>query len=63
MKLIDLLCMIDDNCNVVVVDIFSAELCRYDGRDAIDEMYNNYDIVSIYHQADGLYVSVDCFKY
>ena len=63
MKLIDLLCMIDDNCNVVVVDIFNAELCRYDGRDAIDEMYNNYDILSIYHQADGIYVSIDCFKY
>lgn len=63
MKLIDFLSVVDDNCNVVVVDIFSAELCRYDGRDAIDEMYNNYDILSIYHQADGIYVAIDCFKY
>ena len=63
MKLIDFLSVVDDNSDVVVVDIFSAELCRYDGRDAIDEMYNNYDILSIYHQTDGIYVSVDCFKY
>ena len=63
MKLIDLLCVVDDNCNVVVVDIFSAELCRYDGRDSIDAIYNNCDILNIYHQADGIYVSIDCFKY
>ena len=59
MKLIDLLCVVDDNCNVVVVDIFNAELCRYDG----DEMYNDYDILNIYHKLDGIYVSIDCFKY
>ena len=63
MKLIDLLCVVDDNCNVVVVDIFNAELCRYDGKNSIDEMYNNYDILNIYHQADGIYVVIDCFKY
>lgn len=63
MKLIDFLSMVDDNSNVVVVDIFSAELCRYDGKDSIDEMYNDYDILNIYHKLDGIYVSIDCFKY
>lgn len=63
MKLIDFLSMVDDNSNVVVVDILSAELSRYDGKDSIDEMYNDYDILNIYHKLDGIYVSIDYFKY
>ena len=63
MKLIDFLSVVDDNSDVVVVDIFNSELCRYDGKNSIDEMYNNYDILNIYHKSDGIYVSIDCFKY
>lgn len=59
MKLIDLLCVVDENSNIVVVDTLDNELSRYDGKNSIDEMYNNYDIVSISHKTDAISVMID----
>ena len=59
MKLIDLLCVVDENSNIVVVDTLDNELSIYDGKNSIDEMYNNYDIVSISHKTDAISVMID----
>lgn len=46
MKLIDLLCMIN-------------ELSRYDSKNSIDYMYNDCDIVTIYHQQDAIVIMIN----
>lgn len=45
MILKDMLNRIDDNTDVVVFDNNGKELCRYDGRDSIDESLNDYEII------------------
>lgn len=41
----DMLNRIDDNTVAVVFDSKGKELCRYDGRNSIDESLNDYDII------------------
>ena len=41
----DMLNRIDDNTDVMVFDSNGKELCRYDGRDSIDESLNDFDII------------------
>lgn len=45
MILKDMLNRIDDNTDVVVLDSNGKELCRYDGRDSINESLNDFDII------------------
>ena len=64
MKLIDLLCVIDDSAMVdgsamVVVDTLNNELSRYDSKNSIDYMYNDCDIVTIYHKQDAIVIMIN----
>ena len=65
MKLIDLLSVIDDSAMVdgsamvVVVDSLNNELSRYDSKNSIDYMYNDCDIVTIYHQQDAIVIMIN----
>lgn len=41
----DMLNRIDDNTDVIVFDSNGKELCRYDGRNSIDESLNDFEII------------------
>lgn len=45
MILKDMLNRIDDNTDVIVFDSNGNKLCRYDGRDSIDESLNDFEII------------------
>lgn len=45
--LIDFLQTIADNYNVVIVDTMENVVSVYDGKDSIDEKYNNMDVLRI----------------
>lgn len=46
MKLIDLLLKADENKNYYVFDENGRELARYDGKNSIEEVYNNCEVVA-----------------
>lgn len=54
MKLIDLLCIIDENCNVIVWK--DEEVYTYDGRDALPEELNNDEVVSVSHSTEAIVI-------
>lgn len=41
----DMLNRIDDSTDVIVLDSKGKELCRYDGRDSIDESLNDFEVI------------------
>ena len=45
--LIEFLQTIADNYNVVIVDTAENIVSVYDGKDSIDEKYNNYEVLRI----------------
>ena len=48
MKVIDVLSVLGDNIHVVIIDSVSGEIVStYDGRNSIDESYNNDTVVRI----------------
>lgn len=59
MQLIDLLAVINDNQFVVVTDSEDKEIARYDGRDSIDDIYNNKEVISVsaYPETMGVIVA------
>ena len=63
MTLIELLENINDNMTVIVNDTETQkELCRYDGRDAIDEQYNECTVFDIVASAENeLTIDIDTF--
>lgn len=56
MKLIDLLCAIDDVCNVIVWK--GEESYIYDGRDAIPEELNNDEVKEVAHSPEAIIICV-----
>lgn len=57
MKLQDLLEVIYDSEKVKVLNSEGVELCRYDGKEGIEEEYNQCEIVGVF-VFDGLCVIV-----
>ena len=57
MKLIDLLSVTNDN-NLVLVLRGGLEIARYDGRDSIDEEYNNETVLSVYTSGNALCIEI-----
>ena len=47
MRLIDLLQTCSDSTNVSVVDLEENQVCCYDGKDSIDEEYNEWYVVEL----------------
>lgn len=56
MKLIDLLCVIDDFCNVIVWK--GDDVYTYDGRDAIPEELNNDEVTEVTHSSEAIIIFV-----
>ena len=45
MILKDMLNRIDENTNVIIFDNNGIEISRYDGRNSIDEIYNDEEVI------------------
>ena len=59
MKLIDLLSVTNENTNV---DLFSSNnkvLDIYDGKNSIDNIYNDYEVIEINHTRNDLEIVID----
>lgn len=54
MKLIDLLLVIDENCNVIVWK--DEEAYTYNGRDALPEELNDEEVASISHSTEAIVI-------
>ena len=59
MKLIDLLEVTSDNARVKVFDTTYTKVALYDGRNSIDEIYNNYDVVEVWNSNNTLCICID----
>ena len=59
MKLIDLLSVTNENVNVVLFDLNNKVLDVYDGKNSIDNIYNDYDIIEINHTRNDLEIVID----
>lgn len=57
-KLIDLLCTISDNTDVIVCCTDGYEVGRYNGRDSIPTKYNNSGVVEISVKHGYLFVVI-----
>ena len=47
MKLIDLLSVTNENVNVVLFSLNNKVLDIYDGKNSIDNIYNDYEVIEI----------------
>ena len=59
MKLIDLLSVTNENTNVVLFDLNNKVLDIYDGKNSIDDIYNEYEVIEINHTRNDLEVVID----
>ena len=59
MKLIDLLSVTNENTNVILFDSNNKVLDIYDGKNSIDNIYNDYDIIEINHTRNDLEIVID----
>lgn len=48
MKVIDILSIYDENSNLTVVNSDDDWLATYDGKNSIDEKYNDCEVIKIY---------------
>ena len=47
MKLIDLISIVDENYKVEVYDLNGHKIAEYNGKDGIDEKYNNSEVEKV----------------
>ena len=59
MKLIDLLSVTNENVNVVLFDLNNKVLDVYDGKNSIDNIYNNYEVIEINHTRNDIEIVID----
>ena len=59
MKLIDLLSVTNENVNIVLFDLNNKTLDVYDGKNSIDNIYNDYDIIEINHTRNDIEIVID----
>lgn len=62
MKLRDLFDLVNDSLKIVIVNIDQEELGRYDGRDSIDEQYNDWNVIYIQPDWAERYLRVELNK-
>lgn len=58
MKLIELLSLINEHSNVIVIDTSYEIVSGYNGKDSIDNKYNNYKVREIIHSTNAIYVMI-----
>ena len=59
MKLIDLLSVTNENTNVVLFSLNNKVLDIYDGKNSIDNFYNDYEVIEINHTRNDLEIIID----
>ena len=59
MKLIDLLSVTNENVNVILFSSNNKVLDVYDGKNSIDNIYNDYEVIEINHTRNDLEVVID----
>ena len=59
MKLVDLLSVTNENVNVVLFSLNNKVLDIYDGKNSIDNIYNNYEVIEINHTRNDLEIIID----
>lgn len=59
MKLIDLLSVTNENSNLVLFSLNNKVLDIYDGKNSIDDIYNDYEVIQIKHTRSDLEIVID----
>ena len=59
MKLIDLLSITNENTNIVLFDLNNVVLDIYDGKNSINNIYNDYEVIEINHTRNDIEVAID----
>ena len=59
MKLIDLLSVTNENTNVVLFSSNNKVLDIYDGKNSIDNIYNDYEVIEINHTRNDLEIVIN----
>ena len=59
MKLIDLLSVTNENVNVVLFSLNNKVLDIYDGKNSINNIYNNYEVIEINHTRNDLEIVIN----
>ena len=59
MKLTDLLSVTNENVNIVLFDLNNKVLDIYDGKNSIDNFYDDYEVIEINHTRNDLEVVID----
>ena len=59
MKLIDLLSVTNENTNIVLFSLNNKVLDIYDGKNSIDNIYNDYEVIEINHTRNDLEIIID----
>ena len=59
MKLIDLLSVTNENANIVLFSLNNKVLDIYDGKNSIDNFYNDYEVIEINHTRNDLEIIID----
>ena len=59
MKLIDLLSVTNENTNVILFSLNNKVLDIYDGKNSIDNFYNDYEVIEINHTRNDLEIIID----
>ena len=59
MKLIDLLSVTNENVNVVLFSLNNKVLDIYAGKNSINDIYNNYEVIEINHTRNDLEIVID----
>ena len=58
MKLIDLISVADENLEMCIWDEYDNDLTSYDGKDSIDEKYNEWQVVKILGSGAGNLIDI-----
>ena len=59
MKLVDLLSVTNENVNIVLFSLNNKVLDIYDGKNSIDNFYNDYEVIEINHTRNDLEIIID----
>ena len=59
MKLVDLLSVTNENTNIILFDLNNKVLDVYDGKNSIDNIYNNYEVIEINHTRNDIEIVID----
>ena len=59
MKLVDLLSVTNENVNIVLFSLNNKVLDIYDGKNSINDIYNDYEVIEINHTRNDLEIIID----